>query len=88
MKNYKRESGSISRRPLDKSTKLSVHGNKSCKTTLFGKEERSSFSFEFEQAQIAPPPSKKNSPQGNWRQFWLGIVIQSLLSLILFFLSK
>jgi len=84
----KRVSGSLSRRPLGKSTKLSVHGSQSCKTTLIRKEKRSKFSFVFEQAQAVPQPLKSNLPQVDWLQFWLGLGITSLLSIILFFLSK
>jgi len=78
-KRKKRETGSIS------STKLTVESKHSTKTTKSGKEKRSKFSLEIKrisQPKASRPPSKKALPktQGNWVQFWLGILFTALFT--------
>jgi len=86
-KSKKRETGSVS------STKLTVVNTQSTRTTKSGKEKRSKFSLEIKrisQLKASRPPSKKALPktQGNWVQFWLGILFTALCTALQMLLTR
>jgi hypothetical protein len=75
------------------STKLTVKSNRSNKETKDGKEKRSNFSFELErtsQQKVSLSPSKEVLPkqQGNWTQFWLGVLFTAIFAVLQILLSS
>jgi hypothetical protein len=96
----KKETGSKPSNPLarDKSTtgsnttKLTIKMSRSSKQTKFGKEKNDRFSFIYERKSQPKAPklaSKKSLSQyGNRTQFWLGIVINFVISLIFHILRR
>jgi hypothetical protein len=69
---------SFKKRGVETHSKFSVHFHKSVQTNIPTDDH----------VFVVQPPSKSALPQGNWLQFWLGIALTFLISLIFFLLNR